>query len=82
MARHVREVVAPRLVAELAGQFQGAYRIELDTEAEKMWVRYESALPPSLSYLQRSVLVVHVVERDALGRAVCGLWRKYAEEMS
>ncbi len=57
MERHVREVVAPGLAAELARQFQGACRIELDAEAEKLWVRYESALPPALGYLERNILV-------------------------
>jgi len=57
MARHVREVVSPWLAAEMARQFQGTCQIELDADPEKMWVRYESALPPSLGYLERRVLV-------------------------
>ncbi len=56
MERHVREVVAPGLAAELTRQFRGACRIEL-AEAEKLWVRYESALPPALGYLERNILV-------------------------
>jgi len=57
MVRHVREVVAPRIADELARQFQGACGIELDAAAEKMRIRYESALPPSLGYVERSILV-------------------------
>lgn len=57
MARHVREVVAPGLAAELMRQFHASSRIELDAAAEKLRVSYESALPPALGYLERSVLV-------------------------
>ena len=57
MARHVRDAVLPGLSLELASQFRGACRIALDGDAEKMWIRYESALPPSRGYLERSVLV-------------------------
>jgi hypothetical protein len=48
MARHVREVVSPWLAVEMARQFEGTCQIELDANPEKLWVRYESALPPSL----------------------------------
>jgi hypothetical protein len=57
MVRHVREVLEPQLAAELKRQFQGACHIELEEGAEELWVRYESALPPSAGYLERSVLV-------------------------
>jgi len=41
----------------MARQFQGTCQIELDANPEKLWVRYESALPPSLGYLERRVIV-------------------------
>lgn len=57
MVRHVREVLEPQLATELKRQFQGTCHIELEDGAEKLRVRYESALPPSAGYLERSVLV-------------------------
>jgi len=57
MAKHVREVVEPALQAALREQFQGACQVELERNAEKLWIHYESSLPPAIGYVQRNVLI-------------------------
>jgi hypothetical protein len=57
MAKHVREVVDPALRTELERQFQDRCQAELELNAEKLWIHYESALPPAAGYIQRNVLI-------------------------
>jgi len=58
MAEHVRDVVAPALRAAAREEFQGACEVTTDDDDyERVWIHYESALPPTDGGIARNIQI-------------------------
>jgi hypothetical protein len=58
MAEHVRGVVAPALRAAAREEFQGACEVTMDDDDdERVWIHYESALPPTDGGVARNIQI-------------------------
>jgi len=58
MADHVRGVIAPTLLAAAKEEFPGACEVVMkEGDHERIWLHYESALPPSHGVIARNIQI-------------------------